>query len=61
MTKKWFDADDVVALLDNSPDKQHKVIDGIKVYPPKDVCKLKYDVIVILSFYVKEMRKRREK
>ncbi len=55
--KKWFDADDVVALLDNSPDKQHKVIDGIKVYPPKDVCKLKYDVIVILSFYVKEMRK----
>ncbi len=54
--KKWFDPDDVVALIDNSPDRQHTVIDGIEVYPPEDVCKLRYDFIVILSFYVREMR-----
>ncbi len=55
--KKWFNSEDVLALLDNSHIKQNSVIDGIKVLSPKEGVKLPFDVIVILSFYVKEMRK----
>lgn len=54
--KKWFEQEKVVALLDNSPEKQNTIIDGIKVLSPEDGVKLPFDVIVILSFYVKEMR-----
>lgn len=54
--KKWFDCEDVLALLDNSPAKQNGMIDGIKVLSPEEGIKLPFDVIVILSFYVKEMR-----
>lgn len=55
--KKWFPREAVLALLDNSPAKQNKIIDGIKVLPPREGVKLPFDVIVILSFYVKEMRR----
>lgn len=55
--KKWFRREDVLALLDNSPAKQNSMIDGIKVLPPAEGVKLPFDVIVILSFYVKEMRR----
>lgn len=58
--KKWFNKGDVVALLDNSPSKQNTMIDGIKVLSPKDGVKLGYDCIVILSFYVKAMRRQLE-
>jgi len=54
--KKWFERQEVVALLDNSEQKQHTFIDGIKVLPPKEGVRLDYDIIVILSFYVKQMR-----
>lgn len=53
--KKWFPKESVLALLDNSLLKQHTKIDGIQVLPPEEGINLKYDVIVILSFYVKEM------
>jgi glycosyltransferase involved in cell wall biosynthesis len=58
--KKWFDKGDVVALLDNSATKQNTLIDGIKVLAPQDGIKLKFDYIVILSFYVKAMRQQLE-
>lgn len=54
--KKWIDKKDILALLDNSPKKQNTVIDGIRVLSPEEGVKLSADVIVILSFYVKEMR-----
>lgn len=54
--KKWFIRDDVLALLDNSPDKQNTALDGLCVLAPEEGIKLPYDAIVILSFYVKEMR-----
>lgn len=55
--KKWFRREDVLALLDNSPVKQNSMIDGIRVLSPAEGVKLPFDVIVILSFYVKEMRR----
>lgn len=54
--KKWFLKKDIVALLDNSPHKQNTVIDGIEVLAPENGVKRPFDVVVILSFYVKEMR-----
>lgn len=54
--KKWFDKSEVVALLDNSIQKQNTMIDGIKVVSPQEGIQLEYDVIVILSFYVKSMK-----
>lgn len=55
--KKWFDSKDVLALLDNSETKQNTIIDGIQVLLPEDGVEQTFDVIVILSFYVKEMKK----
>lgn len=54
--KKWFSKEDIVALLDNSVEKQNRMIDEICVLPPAEGIKLSYDCIVILSFYVKAMR-----
>lgn len=54
--KKWFCKENVLALLDNSPDKQNTIIDDIRVLSPSEGIKLSFDAIVILSFYVKQMR-----
>lgn len=54
--KKWFEQQDIPALLDNSVQKQYTVIDGLEVLPPEEGVKLNYDIIVILSFYVKQMK-----
>jgi glycosyltransferase involved in cell wall biosynthesis len=54
--QKWFSKDDVLALLDNSPEKQNTIIDGIRVLSPEEGVKLPFDAIVILSFYVKAMK-----
>ena len=54
--RKWFEQQEIVALLDNSEQKQHTYIDGVKVLSPKEGIRLKYDIIVILSFYVKQMK-----
>ena len=53
--KKWFESADVVALLDNAVEKQNTVLDNIRVLSPQEGVKLEYDVIIILSFYVKPM------
>ena len=55
--KKWFPREDVQALLDNAPDKQDTLLDGIPVVSPKQGVQLPYDIIVILSFYVKTMKR----
>lgn len=55
--KKWFPKESVLALMDNSPKKQGGKIDGLPVMAPKEALCLPYDQIVILSFYVKEMRR----
>lgn len=54
--KGWFLKEDILALMDNSPEKRNTTIDGIKVLSPEDGIKLPFDVIVILSFYVRAMR-----
>lgn len=54
--KKWFAQQEIVALLDNSEKKQHTVMDGLNVLAPSEGIKLDYDIIVILSFYVKQMK-----
>ena len=55
--KKWFAQHEVLALLDNSVQKQYTEIDGLSVLPPKEGIDLPYDSIVILSFYVESMKK----
>lgn len=55
--RKWFSKEDILALLDNSPAKQHSRIDGIEVLSPEEGIKLSFDAVVIMSFYVKEMRR----
>ncbi len=54
--KKWFNHEEVLALLDNSSAKQGSIIDRIQVLSPAEGVKLPFDVIVILSFYVKSMK-----
>lgn len=54
--KKWFDREDILALLDNAREKQGTAIDGIPVLSPKEGTGLSYDAVVVLSFYVKQMR-----
>lgn len=58
--KDWFAKEDIVALLDNSPQKQNTKIDGIRVMAPEDGVKLSFDCIVVLSFYVKDMKRQLE-
>ena len=55
--KKWFASQKVPALLDNSGKKQNTMIDGLEVLSPEEGIKLEYDAIVILSFYVTEMKR----
>ena len=54
--KKWLTKDEVVALLDNSPEKQHTVIDGVEVLPPKEGVRKEFDAVVVMSFYIKAMK-----
>lgn len=54
--KKWFENQEIVALLDNSRQKQYAFIDGVEVLPPEEGIRLECDVIVILSFYVTQMK-----
>ncbi|MDE6603083.1 MAG: glycosyltransferase family 4 protein [Lachnospiraceae bacterium] len=55
--RKWFDPKEVISLLDNAPDKQNTCIDGIKILSPEQGIRLDYDAVVILSFYVKAMKR----
>lgn len=55
--KKWLAKEEVVALLDNSSAKQNTFIDGTEVLPPAEGVKFNFDAVVIMSFYVKAMKK----
>lgn len=54
--KIWFDRRDILALIDNSKEKQGQYIDGIRVILPEDVSRYVFDAVIILSFYVKAMK-----
>lgn len=54
--KHWFDNEDVLALIDNSQDKQGTILDGVRILSPADAVKLEYDFVVVLSFYITQMR-----
>lgn len=54
--KIWFDRRDILALIDNSKEKQGQYVDGIRVISPEDVPRYAFDAVVILSFYVKDMK-----
>ncbi len=54
--KKWIAKEEVVALLDNSPAKQHTVVDGKEVLPPQEGVRREFDAVIIMSFYVKAMK-----
>lgn len=53
----WFADKDVLAILDNDEKKQRTLLDGRPVISPMDITKYNYDAIVILSFYISEMKK----
>lgn len=55
--KKWFAKEDIVALLDNAPDKQNTYLDEIQILSPEQGVQLAYDTVIILSFYVKAMKR----
>lgn len=55
--KIWFENEQILALIDNSPEKQGKMIDGIRVLSPADIIYIDFDAIFIMSFYVLEMKK----
>lgn len=55
--RHWFEDRDVVAVLDNDHKKQGTIFDGYPVLSPKDINTVEYDAVVILSFYVTEMKK----
>ncbi len=54
--RHWFRDREVINILDNDEKKQGTELDGRMILPPSAVRDLKYDAIVILSFYVKEMK-----
>lgn len=50
------DADEIIAFLDNDPEKQGTFLDHIAVYPPEKIEVLDYEKIVIMSDFAVEMR-----
>lgn len=55
--RHWFADKNVVAILDNDAKKQGTEMDGHPVIAPESLVSLDYDAVVILSFYVTEMKK----
>lgn len=55
--RHWFHNKNVLAILDNDRKKQGTMLDGHPVISPEDVTGLPFDAVVILSFYVTEMKK----
>lgn len=46
--RNWFQFYHVIALLDNNPQKQGKLLDGVRIFPPAQIRNLVYDRIFIL-------------
>ncbi len=55
--KHWFSGREVVAVLDNDKKKQGKIIDGYTIVALEDILSCEYDAIVVLSFYITEIKK----
>jgi len=55
--KIWFENEMIVALIDNSVDKQGKLIDSVPVVSPEQAIGLEFDAIFIMSFYVVSMKR----
>ena len=55
--RHWFAHKNIVAVLDNDKKKQGKEIDGYPIFAPECIVNLQYDAVVILSFYVTEMKR----
>lgn len=55
--RHWFIGKNVVAILDNDIKKQGSELDGWPVVSPESIAWLEYDAVIILSFYVTEMKK----
>ncbi len=53
---KWFDPENIVALVDNDRSKTGTIIDGHVVVTPDKAVKLQFDRIVVLSVHEKEIR-----
>ncbi|HBN57480.1 MAG TPA: hypothetical protein DD414_11975 [Lachnospiraceae bacterium] len=54
--RHWFSDKTVLAVLDNDKKKQGTMLDGFPVLPPDKIKELSFDAVVILSFYVTEMK-----
>ena len=54
--RNWFRDRTVVAILDNDKMKQGMELDGRTIIAPDSILNLEYDAVVILSFYVTEMK-----
>ncbi len=50
-----FDHLNIVAYLDNNSALHKKVLGGIPILPPEEICRLEYDKIILMADYVKEM------
>lgn len=55
--RHWFTDKTVLAILDNDRKKQGTMLDGHPVIPPEEAKGIPFDAVVILSFYVTEMKK----
>ena len=55
--KHWFTGRDVIAVLDNDEKKQGQELDGHPIMAPACIMNMEYDAVIILSFYVTEMKK----
>lgn len=55
--RQWFNGRNVLAVLDNDKKKQGTMLDGHPVIPPEEVTALPFDVVVILSFHITEMKR----
>lgn len=54
--RHWFRHRTVLAILDNDKKKQGTMLDGRPVISPEEAIGLPFDAVVILSFYVAEMK-----
>lgn len=48
---------EIVGLVDNNKSKQGKVADGVKIYAPEKVKELDYDLVIITTAYVDQVKK----
>ena len=54
--RHWFIDKIVLAILDNDKKKQGTELDGHPIIPPEEVSRLSFDAVVVMSFYVAEMK-----